>query len=388
MRSNNKFILGQLGYSGPQFYCNTACVRQNFGESKNEEASACFCAGLSLFEYVRGCQKRTLAPPWHRTCSPVLAHHPVRPVLCGAQTLSRSQQLWVLYSTCKTDPSRDYLNRPWCVYELAMYVQQKKKRKEPVEIEVISLSTQLGMKLTRFIQLCMIACVATFLHMFAFGVALYGEPYDPDATTLEDWKAGMGMLAVRNGIVSVMTVGGSITFLCLVVWCIFKATLSSEREDICNRLKTFSWEDVKSLIQKHDPDRKQDVEEVEKRIKDRYTSIAAFEKEVRGTVQKEFGESLERREWRITKTLLTFWFQTGWMILGMAGYAADLPRPVVMGDDIPKLRVEAHALWSAFWGFSVFAIGCISCGGVISLVTAGMKCGGGVNKSAKESVHV
>ena len=107
-----------------------------------------------------------------------------------------------------------------------------------------------------------------------------------------------------------------------------------------------------------------------------------------GTVQKEFGESLERREWRITKTLLTFWFQTGWMILGMAGYAADLPRPVVMGDDIPKLRVEAHALWSAFWGFSVFAIGCISCGGVISLVTAGMKCGGGVNKSAKESVHV
>ena len=53
--SDNETILRMLGYSGPQFYCNTACVRQNFGEeAKNKYSAVCFAAGLHLFEYVRG----------------------------------------------------------------------------------------------------------------------------------------------------------------------------------------------------------------------------------------------------------------------------------------------------------------------------------------------
>jgi len=278
------------------------------------------------------------------------------------------------------------------VYELAMYVTTKKKRKAAVEIEVISLSTQLGMKLTRFIQLCMLATVFTFLHMFAGGIAFY-TPFDPEETTLEKWKAKQAtnvyspMPVPGTAAWAAGSVGGAVTFLFIVVACIFQATLASEREEICGRLENFKWENVTKLIQKYEEGRMEDVNEVEKRIIKSYKpdppnpsstdeearakAIANFNKEVQTEVHDEFKKSLVKREWQTAKMLLTFWFTSGFIIGGMALYAVDLTRPVVSPEDIPTQRLENHTLWFVLYSLSMPLIFCISCGGIISLLTAG-----------------
>ena len=72
--STSANLLRRLGYSGAQFYCNTACVRQSYAPGDNPEskmAHSCFCAGLSLFEYVRG-RPNAFAPV---ASNPVLTTH-------------------------------------------------------------------------------------------------------------------------------------------------------------------------------------------------------------------------------------------------------------------------------------------------------------------------
>ena len=77
--STSANLLRLLGYRGPQFYCNTACVRQSYGEvnkqsvnsKESKMAHSCFCAGLSLFEYVRG-RPNAFAPV---ASNPVLTTH-------------------------------------------------------------------------------------------------------------------------------------------------------------------------------------------------------------------------------------------------------------------------------------------------------------------------
>lgn len=305
--------------------------------------------------------------------NPVLTTHAAR--LCGVQTLSRSQQLWVLYSTNKDNPHRDYLSRPWCVYELAMYVKTKLRDNAAVEIEVISLSTQLGNKLTRFIQLCMIASVLIFLHMFAGGVAFY-TPFDPETMTLDEWKADQaGKVFLPNAGYTAgyaaASVGGPVTFLFVVCAYIFMTTLGTERRQILARLKNFEWETVRTLITTYEEDCVKDLEEVQERIIERYKKIANFNEAVQTMVHDEFEKSLVKRERQTLKMLFVLWFTTGFIIGGMALFATDLGRPVVSPEDIPTQRLENHGLWWAIYGLSFPLIGCISCGAVTSLATAG-----------------
>lgn len=336
----------------------------------------------------------------------------MRLVSCVAQTLARSQQLWVLYSTCtKGDlfdstgnpgqlySERDYLARPWCVYELAMYVKTKKIQEQPAEIEIISLdgNNSLGAQLSTFFKLIVVGTFLYFFHLFSLGVVTNDNvgcgqdlemfircPSDDtgaEGMNLSDWKAAKRRnvhadfdpfvwMGQGNHPGTLMHTAGGFwpyTFGFVFVAYVMKSSLKKERLAICKRLETFSWADVKEGTNATHRN------EVERRIEepDSFGSIPNFEEEMQKDVQNEFNKSLLKRERRTMTMLAVFWFFGQATITQTSLFAVDAWRPVLFPEDIATLGEENPDLWLAILILSYPCICCISCCAAARMFTSG-----------------
>jgi hypothetical protein len=330
---------------------------------------------------------------------------------CRAQTLARSQQLWVLYSTCVKGPlfaskghegklysERDYLARPWCVYELAMYVKTRKPEGwQKAEIEIISLdgNNSLGAQLSTFVKMIALLLFVYFFHLFSLGVVTNDNvgceqtlemgvrcPLDDsgeESMSLSDWKAAkkknvhadgdpfvwMGQGTQPGTLMWTAGVFWPITFCFVFVACKMEWSLRNERLAICERLKYFSWEDVK------DGTDKRARAEVQERIRDSFDSIEEFEKQMKNGVKTEFKKSLLKREKRTMAMLAVFWFFSFLLATQISLYSVDAWRPVFFSEQIATLGEDNAGLWLTILALTYPCMCCFGCCALIRIFSAG-----------------